>query len=61
MIDSKKKDSKLFHIKPLSQPNQKLELCALYAPQAIDPDHSIRQYEHDTKANPWKYPFSKEK
>uniref|UniRef100_A0A8R7PDH4 Uncharacterized protein n=1 Tax=Triticum urartu TaxID=4572 RepID=A0A8R7PDH4_TRIUA len=33
----------LIRIKPLSQPNQKLELCALYAPQAIDPDHSIRK------------------
>jgi len=51
----------LIRIKPSNRPNQQLELCALYEQKAIDRDHSIRQYEHDTKANPWKYPFMKEK
>jgi arginyl-tRNA--protein-N-Asp/Glu arginylyltransferase len=36
------------------------EQYALYEQQVNDRDHSIQQYEHDTKANPWKYPFINE-
>ena len=63
-MDQERGQRELIRLKPSNRPNQQLELLSLYKKnkkKAIYRDHSIRQYEHDTKVNPWKYPFIKEK
>ena len=47
----------LIRTESLNQPNQQLELYALYVQKLTVQDHSIRRYERDTKANPCKHPF----
>ena len=51
----------LIHTEPSNQPNQQPEPYALYGQKATGPGRSIQRYEHDTKANPWKYPLYQRK
>jgi len=60
-LDQERGQRELIRLKPSNRPNQQLELLSLYKKnkkKAIDRDHSIRQYEHDTKVNPY-IPLSK--